>query len=386
MRFPEDVPTLTAGPVTLRAARPEDADGVLEQCCDPLSRQWTTVPLDYTREMATEFLTESIPEGWRSEQSWTFVVEVADAGGGSAAAGRFAGTISLRNEGERRAEVAYGAAAWVRGRGVMEQAVRLLLQWGFDRLGLLTVIWWANSGNWASRKLAWRVGFGFGGELRQWLPQRGALLDAWVGVLLAGEPMEPRTPWYDVPRLVGADVVLRRHERRDADRIVEACTDPGTRRWLGSLPVPYGRADADYYLATREETHAAGTAVNWAMADPGTDELVGSINLFDIAAGRQAELGYWVHPSARRRGIATQAVRLVLRHAFVSAYDGGLDLVRVRALAAVENTGSRTVLERVGMSLQGRERLGTVVQDGRLADVAVYDILAKEFVGVSLTR
>ena len=50
------------------------------------------------------------------------------------------------------------------------------------------MIWWAHAGNWASRKLAWRLGFSFDGTVRQWLPQRGELRDGWVGTLLRGEP------------------------------------------------------------------------------------------------------------------------------------------------------------------------------------------------------
>ena len=57
----------------------------------------------------------------------------------------------------------------------MERALRLLLEWGFAEQGLQTVVWWANEGNWASRRLAWRLGFTFEGTLRRWLPQRGEL-------------------------------------------------------------------------------------------------------------------------------------------------------------------------------------------------------------------
>ena len=46
----------TADRVTLRAHRPEDADGAYEQGADPLSRQWTTVPLDNTRTDGLEHL------------------------------------------------------------------------------------------------------------------------------------------------------------------------------------------------------------------------------------------------------------------------------------------------------------------------------------------
>jgi RimJ/RimL family protein N-acetyltransferase len=374
MRFPRDVPTLTHDGVVLRAHRPADAEGSYEQCLDPLSRAWTTVPLEYTRTDAHRFVTEAMPGGWTSGTEWGFAVEAVDDNGEH----RYAGTISLRPEGERRAEVAYGSHPWVRGRGLMERALRLLLTWGFEEQGLETVIWWANRGNWASRKLAWRLGFTFEGAPRHWLPQRGELRDAWVATLLAGDPRTPLTPWYDAPRIVGQRTVLRALERRDVPRIVEGCTDPETVRWLGQLPQPYTAREAEEFLENVQERHATGTAVIWAVADPATDELVGTANLFDIRPGRDAETGYWVHPGARGHGVATEATRLMLRHAFVPVEDGGLGLDRVRAIAAEGNTASRRVLERAGMTHQGRERGVVLVEGATPADAAIYDVVVGE--------
>jgi RimJ/RimL family protein N-acetyltransferase len=382
MKFPRDVPTLTdasptdsrVGDVTIRAHRSGDAQGSYEQCLDPLSREWTTVPLEYTRADAHHFVTQVMPGGWEAGTEWGFAVEAVDDDG----VPRYAGTISLRPEGERRAEVAYGSHPWVRGRGVMERALRLLLAWGFEEQGLETVIWWANRGNWASRKLAWRLGFTHEGAVRHWLPQRGELLDAWVGTLLAGDPRRPLTLWYDAPHIVGEVAVLRPLEKRDVPRIVEGCTDPETVRWLGQLPQPYTAKDAEEFLETVPERHATGTAVIWAVADPSTDDLIGTANLFDIRRGRDAETGYWIHPAARGRGVATEATRLMLRHAFVPVEDGGLGLERVRAIAAEGNTASRRVLERAGLTHQGRERGVVLVRGGTPADAAIYDVVAGE--------
>ena len=374
MDLPRDVPILTSGPVTLRAARAEDADGVVEQCQDPVSIRWTTVPLGYTREDALDFLTRAIPDGWRTGSAYTFVVEVT----GDDGVPRFAGTISLRDEGERRAEVAYGAHPRARGRGAMVTAVRLLLEWGFAVLGLRTVVWWANTGNWASRKLAWRLGFTFGGELLQWLPQRGELLDGWVGTLRAGDPLEPRHPWYDVPRITGSSVVLRRHEDVDVPRMVEGAADPVLRRWLGQFPQPYGPEHAEQFVLTSLERQARGEGLDWTLADPVTDELIGNVGLFGVFKGYEGEIGYWLHPAGRGRGVATEAVRLALRHAFLPPEVGGLGLARVRAVAAVGNTASQQVLERAGMTRQGRERRVCTLAGGVMADGLVYDVLAEE--------
>ena len=374
MRFPHDVPVLSEGDVTVRAHRPQDAEGVLEQSLDRLSREWTAVPLGYTRTDAHRFVTQVMPGGWAHETEWGFAVEAVDEVG----AARFAGTVSLRDQGDQRAEIALGSHPWARGRGVMERALRLLLAWGFEERGLETVIWWANRGNWASRKLAWRLGFSFEGAARHWLPQRGELVDCWIGTLLAGDPRRPRAPWYGVPRLPGDTAVLRRHQPRDAARLVEGCTDPLTVRWLGQVPRHYTLADAEELMAGLEEGQAAGSAVTWAVAAPGTDELIGTATLFGIRAGQDAEVGYWVHPQARGRGVATEVCRLVLRHAFVGVDGGGLGLGRVRAVAAEDNLASRRVLEKAGFSHQGRERRLVAVEGGALADAAIYDIISAE--------
>jgi len=274
--------------------------------------------------------------------------------------------------------VAFGSHPWVRGRGVMTRALRLLLDWGFEQRGLETVIWWAHEGNWASRKLAWRLGFSCDGTIRHWLPQRGRLLDAWTGVLLATDERRPRHPWLDVPTIHGDKVVLRRHRHEDVSRIEEACGDARTAYWLGQMPSPYTRADAERFLLGRGELAATGRGIGWAVADPVTDRLVGNISVFDLKPRREAEVGYWTHPDARGRGVMSQACRLAIRHAFIDEEDGGLGLQRLIAFAAEENGASRHVIETNGFTRIGTERRGTRLRDGRLVDTACYDLLVGE--------
>jgi RimJ/RimL family protein N-acetyltransferase len=373
-RFPRDVPTLTDGVVTLRPHRPEDAQGALEQSLDPVSRQWTTIPLDYTLDHAKRFVGQAMPAGWEQDAEWGFALSAVDDTGNE----RYAGSVSLRNEGEGRAEIAYGSHPWVRGRGLVERALRLLLRWGFEHKDLNTVIWWANVGNWSSRKVAWRLGFSCHGPLPQWLPQRGQLKDAWVGVLRASDPQEPSHAWYDVPRIVGQGVVLREHRAGDVNRIVEACGDQRTQYWLGRLPTPYTEADAVTFLEQRVERCATGSGVSWAVADPSSDDLLANISVFDIKPGREAEVGYWTHPAARGRGVMTEACRLVVRHCFVPVGDGGLGLQKVNLIAAAPNTASRHVAERCRFVETGRERRAEPLGDGSLVEAIRYDLLAEE--------
>jgi RimJ/RimL family protein N-acetyltransferase len=375
VRFPADVPTLTDGEVVLRAHTEADVGPALEQALDPLSVTWTTVPVPSTEETSRAFVLGVVPAGWRDDTEWAFAVQAPDREGRP----RFAGTVSLRNEGDGRAEIAYGAHPWARGRGVMAAALRLLLGWGFGERDLDTVVWWANKGNWASRRLAWRLGFTFDGTVRRWLPQRGTLLDGWVGTLLRTDEQAPRHRWLQVPRVVGDTVVLREHEPKDAVRVLEACSDPRTAYWLGQLPQPYTLELAHEFLETRKEAMATGRGLHWAVANPVGDELIANISLFDIKAGREAEIGYWTHPSARGRGVMTEACGLVLRHAFVPEEDGGEGLQRVMIFAAEANTASRRVIEANGFVRTGLERRGTRLSDGSLVDTATYDLLVEEY-------
>jgi RimJ/RimL family protein N-acetyltransferase len=369
MPAPNTPPILTDGVVTLRAHRTDDLDRIVEQCLDPVSIAWTTVPVPYDRAMAEEFALQVLPGGWTDGSEWAFAVEVE---------GRYAGTVSLRDEGPGRAEIAYGSHPDVRGTGTLLRALRLLVEWGFEELDLQTMVWQAFTGNWSSRKLAWRLGFRVEGTLRRYLPQRGdERRDAWIGTLLRDDPREPATTWLEVPVLEGDGFRLRPVTVADAPRIQEGCSDPESQRWLGHIPAPYTLDDALEYVERRSELQATGQAVSWAIADREDDRLLGTVMWFNWTAGVECEVGYWIHPGARGRGLATRVTRLVVDHVFDT-----LRVQRVTAFAAAGNVASRRVIEAAGLRLYGIERYGAWVRDDHV-DMALYDVTSSEWSTVS---
>jgi RimJ/RimL family protein N-acetyltransferase len=358
-------PTLTDGTVTLRAHREEDVEGAFEQCQDPVTQRWTTVPVPYRREHAQEYVTEIMPAGWADGSIFGFAAEVD---------GRYAGTVELRDEGEGRLEVAFGAHPWVRGTGAMERAVRLLLDWGFQEKHAQVVVWRSHKGNWPSRKLAWRLGFTVEGTIRASLPQRGELRDAWVGTLLATDDRQPKGRWLDVPELEGNGVRLRPWRESDIPRIVEAASDQRTQARLGRMPDPYDESDARGWLEQQQESRATGAGVQWAVVDPADqNRALAAIGFFHYEPEVELEIGYWSHPDARGRGVVTRAMRRVVDYAFED-----LAVRRVMAGAAVDNAASRHVIEANGLRAWGTERMGTTVRTGR-ADCVFYDVLVEEW-------
>lgn len=293
--------------------------------------------------------------------------------------GRDAGFVRLVPDGEGAAEIGYGLDAWARGTRTMSRALRLALVWAFGEIGVDVVHWRCPVGDWASRRVAWACGFAVEGSVRGLLCGPGGRQDAWVGSLRSGEPMQPRNRWLEVPRLHGDGVVLRRHQDGDALRAAEACAAESTQRWLPDLPSPYTLLHAAAYLAGREEEHAAGRGVYWAIADPDDDRLLGAIAVMRIDPRfRGGEIGYWVHPDARARGVATEATRLTARHALLPEEDGGLGLTRALLRVASGNHASRRVAERAGFTFAGRDRAGEQLRDGTVQDYLRYDLLAAE--------
>lgn len=167
--------------VVLRPFEEGDIDVVTNACQDPETQRWTTVPVPYTREHSVEFVGANGPtgEGWAGGRNPLWVVCLLDDR-------RYGGALDLRLDGEGSAEVGYALAPWLRGRGLMQRALRLACRYGFDELGLTRIVWYAHLGNTGSRRTAEAVGFKvLDGVLRQALVARGVRHDAWVGDLLA---------------------------------------------------------------------------------------------------------------------------------------------------------------------------------------------------------
>jgi [ribosomal protein S5]-alanine N-acetyltransferase len=175
-------------------------------------------------------------------------------------------------------------------------------------------------------------------------------------------------PWLRPVDLWGDGVRLRAFRTWDVDRIVEACSDPATSYWLGSMPQPYQRDSARAYLEGIAELAARGVGVAWCIADPEDDRCLGSISLDGLGGyAKRGEIGYWAHPNARGRGVVAEAVRLVTRH----AQDSGL-ATSLLIRCAIGNAASRRVAERAGYREIGIQPASEPLRDGQITDLVLY--------------
>lgn len=375
--WPMCVPVVSDGVVTLRAHTPDDLTAMLEMANDPLTQRWTSVPSPSTPATIREFALEIIPRGWDEGRMRGWAIEAAGPDGRP----RFAGNVDLRGEGAVN-DVGFALHPWARGQGLMSRAVRLAVGHVLAECGVEVVHWRTMVGHEASLRVAHRCGFSLEGTTRGLLESPRGVHDAWTGVFHFGDTPFPSTPWaesvlLESPPGSAQRVRLRPLREDDVPRIVEACSDPETQHWLNGLPRSYTAATARDYLHDCTWRAAAGLKASWAVADPADDSFVGNIALMDLRGlnPTTAEVGYWMHPSARGRGLMTEAVRLVARHALDP---DGLGLHRLSLLTAATNTASRRVATAAGFRQVGVEREAELLGDGSVDDLVVHDLLATD--------
>ncbi len=379
MTYPDDVPVLSDGQVTLRAHRQDDLDGIVEQCNDPDMQLFTAIPVPYSREDAKGFLAGR-KEPWENDEVWAFAIEAV----GGAGASRFAGSINVRNSGSGWGEIGFGAHPGVCGRGVMTTAVRLITDWAFKDQGLKAISWEAYEGNAASLKVAWKNGFTFEGTTRARLSRRGEPMNAWRASLLATDSREPKTRWLDPVVLEDDKVRLRPVRIDDEQGFLETSNDAESMVWLATIPFARDPAAFRRHLASRAVGCATGAAVEWTIADLSDDRYLGTLNLFGLTGldYNSAEVGYRTHPDARGRGYLKAGLVLALRHAFTPQDDGGLGLGRVSLGAGDGNLASLGVARSLGFTETGRDRQNYDLEDGRIVDLIRFDLLAPEFFAI----
>jgi RimJ/RimL family protein N-acetyltransferase len=166
------------------------------------------------------------------------------------------------------------------------------------------------------------------------------------------------------------NVILRFPSLEDVDAILPAFTDPELRE-AGNLPA----FDREALVASLQELPLLaerGRLLALAAVDAQSGEVVGGGTLHHLDAERRiVEIGYFVLPHARRRGIATTIARVLAEHAF------SLGIERVAAYVNVGNTASDRVVDRAGFTREGVVR-SMPKPDGRRVDKTLYSLLPGE--------
>ncbi len=176
----------------------------------------------------------------------------------------------------------------------------------------------------------------------------------------AAGPAAERIPLDRLPLTDGV-VSLRTFEISDAAAVAEACRDPEIPRWT-FMTEGLTELQARDWIERAHDMWLRARAVRFAIVDSKSGELLGQVGIGHLNWEQQVgEVFYWIAAPARRRGVATRAVKVVTAWAFET-----LELARVELVVDPANEPSQRVAAAAGFTREGLLRSYQRFKDRRM--------------------
>jgi ribosomal-protein-alanine N-acetyltransferase len=171
-------------------------------------------------------------------------------------------------------------------------------------------------------------------------------------------------------------LLIREFQSSDREALMEFSHDPSQSRYrMFSLRT---EKEIDDFLEFAQTTAREQNRTEWhlALEEIGKPGCIGGIALMvEKDSSSSAEIGYWLKQSVWGQGYATEGVRFLLRLGFKT-----LGLHRIWGKCHVDNAASAHVMEKLGMSLEGRIREHVWLRDHYRSSL-LYSILEHEYRG-----
>ena len=168
----------------------------------------------------------------------------------------------------------------------------------------------------------------------------------------------------------------------DINEVNEICQDELIQKWT-TVPVPYTRDSAAFFIEKIAIPGWEKDSPTWfirEISDDNNDDgaaapIVGAIGLTREATS--AEIGYWLAPEGRGRGIMAEAVQAVLDFAFEEL---GVESVQYQCqvIDGEPNWASAKVAWRAGFTFEGRIRKGRTSNRGKAVGALLASILQED--------
>lgn len=166
------------------------------------------------------------------------------------------------------------------------------------------------------------------------------------------------------PILRGGELMLRPWQLSDADEVFEICQDADIAKFQ-TLNVPFTREDAHNFVTRNDEGFMSQRVMAYAGEFEGKVALsvvLHAANKFDHVI----EIGYWVNPKFRGRGLGAQSVELLTQYAF------DIGFRRVQAICDEVNLGSIALLKKAGYEYESRLRNGLTRRNDEQTDALLF--------------
>jgi len=187
-----------------------------------------------------------------------------------------------------------------------------------------------------------------------------------VNLASAFDPPGPQ-PTIQTPRLI-----MRPFTAKDADEVHRIVSEREIAHNTMHIPHPYPEGMAAEWIDRVVKRWETGESAVFAATERGAGRIVAAVGLEIEPPHRRGELGYWVAKPFWNCGYASEGARRVVEFGFRE-----LGLHRISAHHYSRNPASGRVLQKIGMTWEGRMRQH-VLKWSVFEDIDFYGILAGE--------
>lgn len=181
-------------------------------------------------------------------------------------------------------------------------------------------------------------------------------------------------------RIEGDGWRLRPEEPRDAAEMARAFADDPQLAVDWGIDEPPDLAKAQEWLGEHGELWDQDEGRHLAIADADSDTLIGGVNFHNMRPDhRRAEVGFWLAPWARGRGVGSGAVAAACLWAFER-----WQLTRIEMTTLPDNTGALALAQKIGFTREGLLRSRNF-ERGAHVDIVMLGALAGEVVSPERT-
>jgi RimJ/RimL family protein N-acetyltransferase len=170
--------------------------------------------------------------------------------------------------------------------------------------------------------------------------------------------------------LEGKNVNLRLMEKDDVDFLVQLRNDIDSNAYVSVKQISKTETLKEFDNPT---PLALMTERKQFIIEKKDCTKIGSMRHSLVQPSKQVEIGYFMIPSERGKGYASEAVQIMVDYLFLSK-----DIMRIQAWTDVGNVVSQRVLEKVGFKKEGTIRK-SFFNRGEWRDTYVYGFLREEW-------
>jgi len=171
------------------------------------------------------------------------------------------------------------------------------------------------------------------------------------------------------PKIVTNRLHLVPPNLNDAAELFELRSNPTFMKYMGRFPMQK-LAEAEEYIQRILDGFEDKTGISWKICEKDSETLVGYIGFWSIDYDNfRTEFGYGIHPYFQQKGIATEALKAVVKYCFEE-----LGIHSIEAGADKENIATIKLLEKCGFRKEAHFK-ENMYFNGTFLDSAIYCIV-----------